>query len=120
MTFTFFAVIISIVCFFLVVIIMVQNPKGGGLSSTFGGSQQMIGSVRKTNEFLDNATWTLASAIAVLAILSTITLKTSASATYDDLDMMEPSVPLVDPAAIPTPAETVPMTELPATEETAE
>ena len=74
----------------------------------------MIGSVRKTNEFLDKATWTLASAIAVLAILSTITLKTNASASYDDLDMMEPAVPLVDPAAVPTPVETVPTAEVPA------
>lgn len=75
MTFTFFAVLIIIVCFLLVVIIMVQNPKGGGLATTFGGSQQMIGSVQKTNEFLDRSTWTLAGAIVVLSILSSMTLQ---------------------------------------------
>jgi preprotein translocase subunit SecG len=37
---------------------MVQNPKGGGLSSTFGNSQQ-IGGVQKTTDFLDKSTWTL-------------------------------------------------------------
>ena len=77
MTFTFFAVLIIIVCFLLVVIIMVQNPKGGGLATTFGGSQQMIGSVQKTNEFLDRSTWTLAGAIVVLSILSSMTLQNS-------------------------------------------
>jgi preprotein translocase subunit SecG len=29
---------------------MVQNPKGGGLSSTIGGSQ-MLGGVQKTTDF---------------------------------------------------------------------
>ena len=38
---------------------MVQNPKGGGLSSSLGGSQ-MMGGVQKTTDFLDKSTWTLA------------------------------------------------------------
>ena len=31
---------------------MVQNPKGGGLSSSFGGDSQQIGGVKKTTDFL--------------------------------------------------------------------
>jgi hypothetical protein len=31
---------------------MVQNPKGGGLSSSIGGSQ-MMGGVQKTTDFFD-------------------------------------------------------------------
>ena len=85
MSFSIFAVLIIVLCVFLVVIIMVQNPKGGGLSSTFGGSQQMIGSVQKTNEFLDRATWTLSIAVAVLAILSSITLPKTSTGTYDEV-----------------------------------
>jgi preprotein translocase subunit SecG len=46
-TFSIFLVLITIVCFLLIVVIMVQNPKGGGLSSTLGGSQ-MLGGVQKT------------------------------------------------------------------------
>ena len=46
---------------------MVQNPKGGGLSSSFGGSQQ-LGGVQKTNDFVEKATWTLAAVIMVGAI----------------------------------------------------
>ena len=56
--------------FLLIVIIMVQNPKGGGLSSSFGSANQM-GGVQKTNDFLDKSTWTLAIAIAVLVLIST-------------------------------------------------
>ena len=53
-TFTIFLVLITIVCFLLIVVIMVQNPKGGGLSSTFGSSSQM-GGVQKTTDFLDKS-----------------------------------------------------------------
>lgn len=115
MTFTFFAVLISIVCFFLVVIIMVQNPKGGGLSSTFGGSQQMIGSVQKTNQFLDRATWTLAGIAVVLTFLSSMTLGQKGTV-YDELDGTAPtemSVPAL-------PAQEAPAQEAPAPETPAE
>ena len=49
---------------------MVQNPKGGGLSSSFGGGGQQLGGVQKTNDFLDRSTWILASLLLVLILLS--------------------------------------------------
>lgn len=69
--FSVFLVLITIVCFLLIVVIMVQNPKGGGLSSSLGGSQ-MMGGVQKTNDFLDKSTWTLATALIVLILLSSL------------------------------------------------
>ena len=53
---------------------MVQNPKGGGLSSSFGGDTQQIGGVKKTTDFLDKTTWILASLMLVLILFSNITL----------------------------------------------
>ena len=47
---------------------MVQNPKGGGLSSSLGGSTQM-GGVQKTTDFLDKSTWTLAAILILLILL---------------------------------------------------
>lgn len=67
--YTFFAVLIIITCILLVLVILVQNPKGGGLSSTFGGGNQMFG-VKKTTDFLDKATWTLAGVLLALTLLS--------------------------------------------------
>ena len=66
--------LIIVLSFLLVLIIMVQNPKGGGLSSSFGGDTQQIGGVKKTTDFLDKTTWILASLILVLILLSNITL----------------------------------------------
>ena len=69
--FTIFLVLIVIVAFLLVVVIMVQNPKGGGLSSSFGGGgTQQLGGVKKTTDFLDKSTWTLAIALFALILLS--------------------------------------------------
>lgn len=52
---------------------MVQNPKGGGLSSTFGGSANTIGGVKKTGDFLEKSTWTLATILVVLILLTNST-----------------------------------------------
>jgi len=79
-TFSIFLVLITIVCFLLVVVIMVQNPKGGGLSSSFGGSTQM-GGVQKTSDFLDKSTWTLAAILIGLIILSSLSFGGSLSDT---------------------------------------
>lgn len=60
---------------------MVQNPKGGGLSSTLGGSTQM-GGVQKTTDFLDKSTWTLATILIALILLSSL----SFTGTLSDTD----------------------------------
>ncbi len=76
-TFTIFLALIIIVAFLLVVVIMVQNPKGGGLSSSFGGGGQQMGGVKKTTDFLDKSTWTLATLLLVLILLSNVTIMDS-------------------------------------------
>lgn len=60
---------------------MAQNPKGGGLSSTFGGSTAQFG-VQRTNDFMEKATWVLASIIVILIFLSVV-LTAKPSANYD-------------------------------------
>ena len=73
-SFTIFVGLIILVCFLLVLVVMVQNPKGGGLSSSFGGSTQQMGGVQKTSDFLDKSTWILASFLLVLILLSNLSL----------------------------------------------
>ena len=73
-TFSIFVALIVFVCFLLVLVIMVQNPKGGGLSSSFGGGTQQLGGVQKTSDFLDRSTWVLATLLLALILVSNITL----------------------------------------------
>ena len=83
---------------------MVQNPKGGGLSSTLGGSQ-MMGGVQKTTDFLDKSTWTLATILIVLILLSSLsftgTLSDNDSKIIDKVDTSAPktAAPATTPAA---------------------
>lgn len=76
--FSIFLVLITIVSFLLILVIMVQNPKGGGLSSQLGGSQ-MMGGVQKTTDFLDKSTWTLATILIALILLSSLSFSSGLS-----------------------------------------
>ena len=77
--------LILILSFLLVLVIMVQNPKGGGLASTFGGDSQQIGGVKKTTDFLDKSTWILVSLLFLLILFSNITLNSGNEKTESDL-----------------------------------
>ncbi|MBB3188374.1 preprotein translocase subunit SecG [Microbacter margulisiae] len=63
-------ILIVLASILLVLVVLVQNSKGGGLVSGFSSSNQIMG-VRKTTDFLEKATWTLAGAIILFAIVST-------------------------------------------------
>jgi preprotein translocase subunit SecG len=67
---TIISILIIIVCILLILVVLVQNSKGGGLASSFSSSNQVMG-VRKTADFLEKATWTLAASLLVLSIIST-------------------------------------------------
>ncbi|HLW14824.1 MAG TPA: preprotein translocase subunit SecG [Flavobacteriaceae bacterium] len=84
-TFTIFVILIIFVAFLLVTVIMVQNPQGGGLSASFGGGGQQMGGVKKTSDFLDKSTWTLAIILLALILLSNISLMTGGTASQSDL-----------------------------------
>lgn len=71
MSYTAFLILILVIAIALILIVMVQNPKGGGLSSSFGGGgAQSLGGVQNTNNFLDRTTWTLAIAMFALILLA--------------------------------------------------
>ncbi|MCL2026906.1 MAG: preprotein translocase subunit SecG [Bacteroidales bacterium] len=69
--------IIFLICLFLGLSVLIQNPKGGGLSQTFGGAGTQIMGARKTADFLEKATWTLAIALCVLSIFSAFSIPRS-------------------------------------------
>lgn len=58
-----------LIAILLIGVVLIQNPKGGGLDSSFGAVNQ-LGSVRKTTDVVEKATWTLAVAIAVVSLIS--------------------------------------------------
>ncbi len=68
-------------------VVLVQNSKGGGLASNFAASNQIMG-VRQTADFLEKATWTLAVAMLVFALVSAIVIPNhSASSGVADTEL---------------------------------
>ena len=61
--------LIVIVAVLLILVVLAQNPKGGGLSSQFGGSgtTQLMG-VKKTGDLLEKLTWGFAIVLLVLSV----------------------------------------------------
>ena len=68
--YVFISILILIASILLILIVLIQNSKGGGLASGFSSSNQIMG-VRKTTDFLEKATWTLAGVVIVLSIVIT-------------------------------------------------
>jgi len=60
-------ILIVIAAILMCIIVMVQNSKGGGLAAGFSSSNQIMG-VRRTTDFLEKATWSLAAAIVILSV----------------------------------------------------
>jgi preprotein translocase subunit SecG len=68
-----FIVLIILSSIILGIIVLIQNPKGGGLSSGFSGSNNIMG-VQRTGDFLEKGTWALAIGLMVIALLINITI----------------------------------------------
>jgi preprotein translocase subunit SecG len=97
-TFTIFLVLITIVCFLLIIVVMVQNPKGGGLSSSMGGSAQM-GGVQKTTDFLDKSTWVLGATLIALVLLSSLSFTGGLNDNKKIIDASQSEAPKTEAAA---------------------
>ena len=63
-----FVILIVIAAILMIGIVLIQESKGGGLSSSFAGYNQVAG-VRTTTDFIEKATWTLAAAMVVISII---------------------------------------------------
>ncbi|RWY49167.1 preprotein translocase subunit SecG [Mucilaginibacter gilvus] len=99
-------VITIILCILLGLIVLIQNPKGGGLSSNFSGSSQLMG-VQKTGDFLEKGTWVLAISIMVLSLVINVSVKGGAQKSEDPA-LMEQIKKASKPTST-TPQQTAPL-----------
>jgi preprotein translocase subunit SecG len=95
----FVSVLIIIACILQILIVLVQNSKGGGLAANFTSAGQSMG-IRKTADFLEKSTWTLAAAILILCVVATASIPRG---TVSGRSRIEEQIKnTVDPNAIPT------------------
>jgi preprotein translocase subunit SecG len=96
--YVFLSILILAVCVILILIVLVQNSKGGGLASSFSASNQFMG-VRKTADFLEKATWTLAGSLLFLCLLASITIPRGETAKKSAIEEQVRNAN--DPSAVP-------------------
>ena len=99
-----FVILAIIVCVLLGAIVLIQNPKGGGLTSNFSSSSQLMG-VQKTGDFLEKGTWILAITLMVLALAINVSVKGGAASANPNQSVIEkaskPNVPTPNVQPLP-------------------
>jgi preprotein translocase subunit SecG len=105
--YTAISVLVFIICILLILIVLVQNSKGGGLASSFASSNQIMG-VRKTTDFLEKATWTLAGAMMVLCVLAVFFIPKTENGSQSSIEQQINARPVQQQAipSFPTQGET--------------
>ncbi len=98
-----------VICVFLIITVLVQNSKGGGLSQQFASQQAQFG-VRKTTDFLEKSTWTLAAAIMLFSFVAVALIPSRNAGTNSnaEIDQLLRNQQQTAPAApsFPTPSAT--------------
>ncbi len=91
--------LIVVVAILLILVVLAQNPKGGGLSSQFGGSgsTQLMG-VKKTGDLLEKLTWGFAIALLVLSVATNFVLP------QETEGLSSPNIDNAQNQVVPTPA----------------
>ena len=95
--YTLFVILIVIAAVLMIGIVLIQESKGGGLSSSFAGYNQVAG-VRKTTDFIEKATWGLAAAMVIISIVCAWVAPT---ATADSSVMENVENPVTNPNNLP-------------------
>ncbi len=98
---TLFFIIIVLVCIVLGLFVLIQNPKGGGLSGTFGGVGNQFMGVKQTTDVLEKGTWLFAALIGLLCIISVLFFKGSTavdSNLLNNINTTTPAQPKTTPA----------------------
>ena len=97
--YVFISILILIASIPLILIVLIQNSKGGGLASGFSSSNQIMG-VRKTTDFLEKATWSLAGAVVVLSIIITAFIPDAHKSVQSEIQQQVNEAVSIDPNTI--------------------
>lgn len=76
-------VLIALVCVLLMAVVLIQNPKGGGIDSTFGGGATQMFGAAKQADFIERLTWYLGIALFVLCIITAVYVASGSGAAID-------------------------------------
>ena len=113
--FAFLIVIIAIIAVLLTLVVLLQSGKGGGLAgiASGGATTQILGS-RQTPDFLEKATWTLATAFIILCIMSNFVISDDQGG--GSVIQQQGQTGQLGAPVLPSPGTEAPATDTPATD----
>lgn len=97
----FLSILIVIASIILIGAVLIQKSKGGGLASDYASGNQYLG-YRKTTDFIEKATWTLAIFICVMSICASFAVK--APVNVSSITPAAPAATTAAPAPVNAPA----------------
>ncbi len=107
----FLSILIVIACLLLIGAVLIQKSKGGGLASDYSSGNQYLG-YRKTTDFIEKATWSLAIFICVVSICASFAVKTPVN--VSGIQTTAPAPNMAAPAPVSAPE--APKAQAPAAE----
>lgn len=63
-------ILILLACVILAFFILIQNPKGGGLTGSFGAMSSQVMGVKQSTDVMEKGTWTMIGIIGGLCVIS--------------------------------------------------
>ncbi len=88
-----FAILVILSAVVLGFIILIQNPKGGGLSGTFGGLGNQLMGVKQSTDIMEKGTWLFAGIIGVLCLLSPLFIPKGTTGASKNEEFMNKNLP---------------------------
>ena len=80
--YTLFVILAVITAILLAIVVLIQESKGGGLASNVSSANSVLG-VRKTTDFVEKATWTLAALLVVFSVATSFFVHQNTDGTFD-------------------------------------
>ncbi len=102
----FLSILIVIAALLLIGAVLIQKSKGGGLASDYSQGNQYMG-YRKTTDFIEKATWSLAIFICVISICASFAIKTPVTRSGMAPAPAATTAPAPAPTTAPAPAPTI-------------
>ena len=103
-----FGTLIILASVILGLIILIQNPKGGGLSSSFGGIGNQLMGVKQTTDVLEKGTWLFAGIVGILCLTSSVFIPKIGGSASDKYYEAPASSPAQKQNTVPLPQQTNP------------
>lgn len=106
--YTLFVILAVITAILLAIVVLIQESKGGGLASNVSGANSVLG-VRKTTDFVEKATWTLAALLVVFSVATSFFMHENTNFDVTSIKEAAPAQP-----QMPAPAPAAPAAKTPA------